>query len=111
MAEAFKIILFNNRTTDGTSPDMAWQRPNGMATVTGTGEIEVTGTFGGATVAFFSIVNGEAVPITRSGTTALTITTAEMFKINIPAGQEQRCVISGATGTTVLTVQITECRC
>ncbi len=111
MAEAFKITLFENRTTDGTSPDVRWERPNKAATVTGKGQVEVTGTWGGATVAFFSIVNGEAVPITRSGTTALTMTTAEMFQINIPAGEEQRCVISGATGTTDLTVQIAECRC
>jgi len=107
---AAKITLLTNRTTDGTDGYEPWQRNSGAAMVTAVGEINVNGTFDGASVGFFYSINGEDVPIhDASGAIAITDNT-QAFRLGIPHGQEIKAVISSAGGSTDLICTVTELR-
>lgn len=105
-----KITLLQNRTTDGTDGYQPWQRSNGREMITSAGELSVTGTFGGASVGIFFKINGEDIALLDGTGTAVAITSAKAIQLRIPHTQEIKAVISGATGTTDLTCEITELR-
>lgn len=107
---AAKITLLENRTTDGTDGYVAWERNSGAAMVTAVGEVNVTGSFDGASVGFFYNINGEDVPVhDASGAVAVTDNT-QAFRLGIPHSQEIKAVVSSAGGSTDLTCTITELR-
>jgi len=109
MSSAY-ITLLANRTTDGTDGFVKWQRDSGGAMITAVGQVDVNGTFDGASVGFFYNKNGEEVAVhNASGAVAITDNT-QAFRLALPHGEEIKAVVSSAGASTDIVCTITELR-
>lgn len=98
-----RAFFFENKTSDGSGDEVA------MAT--GTAEISVVGTFGGATVSFedckFADNWADVLDYTTGAKLEVTAATNEIvLTCAVGTGRKLRATVSGATGTTDLTAFI-----
>jgi len=106
--------LLDLKTTDGAGDYKAFSRGNGEIPITDNAYMDIFGVWGGATVKFTKkATDSEAtdfdIPI-YDGAVELAITSNRMVRVSLYSGEEIRAVVSGATGTTKLTVHLYEGR-